>query len=160
MAAKTEALVALKQLRYAGAALQPGDLFFATPKDAKLLIAVRKAKRSDPPAYVPPPAPAVASPVIAPQPVVNVPAVEPAPAAAAQDQQTLLPDGDAAGAKPQSATDSSEAVTQEGDVAAASEEAAAAGNETAVETQKADDAGADQAAAPALRKNARRQAAK
>lgn len=56
-----ENMRATKTFRYSTRRLLPGDTFEATPKDAKLLRALRKAENVRPTADVPPPPPAVAA---------------------------------------------------------------------------------------------------
>lgn len=58
-------LRATKEFRYSTRRLLPGDVFEASSRDARLLLAVRKAEVVREPAIVPPPPPEVAAKIAA-----------------------------------------------------------------------------------------------
>jgi len=58
-------LKAVKGLTYNTRRLLPGDVFDASPRDARLLLAIRKAEAMREPVELPPPPPAVAEKIAA-----------------------------------------------------------------------------------------------
>lgn len=79
----THQMVALTPLRYGGKQLKPGDAFEAQGSDARVLVAIKKAKFSEAAAKPKPAAKTIAETVAKPVAKTAEPTTEPAPASTA-----------------------------------------------------------------------------